>query len=54
MTDGSSALTAIARDDAPQPLESGPPAVITTTGLRKTYPGGLTAVESLDLTVRQG
>ena len=28
--------------------------VIVTTGLTKTYPGGLTAVDALDLAVRQG
>jgi len=54
MTVGSSALTATENDGAQTPLASGPPSVIVTTGLNKTYAGGLTAVQSLDLTVRQG
>jgi len=39
------------------PTRSAPrdrPAVIRTTGLTKTYPGGVTAVDGIDMEVRQG
>jgi len=66
MTDGTSAPTATPSDDAvgstavpvesglAEASESGLPSVILTIGLTKTYRGGLIAVDSLDLTVRQG
>lgn len=61
MTDGTSAPpsasagTAVSRPPRPaEPAEAERAHVIVTTGLAKTYPGGLTAVHGLDLAVRQG
>lgn len=62
MTDGISASTATANDEAAAPT-AGPAEVsevseavpvIVTTGLTKTYRGGRAAVDCLDLTVRKG
>ncbi len=65
MSDGASAPAALVGDTAGADLEpvppasrvaavAAPPAIIRTTGLSKTYPGGRTAVDHLDLTVRKG
>src|SRR5919198_6179546 len=40
--------------DAPAEPRPVPREVIRTEGLTKVYPGGLTAVDGLDLSVRQG
>jgi ABC-2 type transport system ATP-binding protein len=45
------------RPAAPDPTTAAPPdepAVIVATGLSKTYPGGITAVDGIDMEVRRG
>ncbi len=65
MSDGASAPAALVGDTAgsrPEPVAAGPgrparvgaPDIIRTTGLSKTYPGGRTAVDHLDLAVQKG
>jgi ABC-2 type transport system ATP-binding protein len=43
-----------ADDPRKEPMSTAPPPVISTTGLTKVYPPGLTAVDGLDLSVHRG